>query len=292
RNSQALEDYWQQPIRAEQLQAEMERMARYTRRPEVLHELFEALGSDPSIIAECLARPVLSERLITSFAKEQRKGRLALWGAGANSQTRKLMLANTTYTLPTISDAATGCTPDTWTSTSTANVPSTRDGHTAVWTGGEMIVWGGFGSSMRLNTGGRYNPSTDSWAATSTGNAPTGRSGHTAVWTGSEMIVWGGIGGIPYLNTGGRYDPSTDSWTATNTSNAPTARELHTAVWTNSEMIVWGGDDTAQDLNTGGRYDPGTDSWTGTTTANAPSARNAHTAIWTGSEMIVWGGQG
>src|SRR5436853_3903292 len=91
RNSQALEDYWQQPIRAEQLQAEMERMARYTRRPEVLHELFEALGSDPSIIAECLARPVLSERLITSFAKEQRKGRLALWGAGANSQTRKLM---------------------------------------------------------------------------------------------------------------------------------------------------------------------------------------------------------
>ena len=59
RNSQALEDYWQQPISAEQLQAEMERMAQHTKQPEVLRELFEALGNDPFVIAECLARPAL-----------------------------------------------------------------------------------------------------------------------------------------------------------------------------------------------------------------------------------------
>src|SRR6266700_4337369 len=47
RNSQALQDYWEQPIRAEQLQAEMERIAEHTRQPEVLRELFEALGNDP-----------------------------------------------------------------------------------------------------------------------------------------------------------------------------------------------------------------------------------------------------
>ena len=64
RNSQALEDYWQRPITADQLQAEMERMASHTRQPEVLQELFEALGNDPFVIAECLARPVLTERLI------------------------------------------------------------------------------------------------------------------------------------------------------------------------------------------------------------------------------------
>ena len=57
RNSQVLEDYWQRPITAEQLQAEMERMAQHTKQPEVLRELFEALGNDPFVIAECLARP-------------------------------------------------------------------------------------------------------------------------------------------------------------------------------------------------------------------------------------------
>src|SRR6266478_3313731 len=65
-NSQALEDYWQRPITAEQLQAEMERMAQHTKQAKVLRELFEALGKDPYVIAECLARPALSERLVTN----------------------------------------------------------------------------------------------------------------------------------------------------------------------------------------------------------------------------------
>src|SRR4026207_349491 len=66
RKSRALEDYWQQPITAEQLQTEMDRMAQHTKQPEVLRELFEALGNDPLVIAECLARPILAERLFTS----------------------------------------------------------------------------------------------------------------------------------------------------------------------------------------------------------------------------------
>ena len=37
-NSQAVEDYYNEPLSAEQLQAEMERMARDTRQPEVLRE--------------------------------------------------------------------------------------------------------------------------------------------------------------------------------------------------------------------------------------------------------------
>ena len=54
RNSQALEDHWQRPITAEQLQAEMDRMAHHTKQPEVLRELFEALGNDPFVIAEAM----------------------------------------------------------------------------------------------------------------------------------------------------------------------------------------------------------------------------------------------
>ena len=73
RDSQALQDYWQQPITADQLQAEMDRMAHHTRQPEVLRELFAALGNDPFVIAECLARPVLTERLLTQSGGEQAK---------------------------------------------------------------------------------------------------------------------------------------------------------------------------------------------------------------------------
>ena len=84
---------------------------------------------------------------------------------------------------------------DSWIATSTGNAPSPRDSHTAVWTGSEMIVWGGIFCcpAMDFNTGGRYNPGTDSWVATSIANAPFARENHTAVWTGSQMIVWGGI---------------------------------------------------------------------------------------------------
>jgi len=67
RHSQALEEYWQRPITAQQLQAEMDRMAKNTKQPEVLQELFEALGNDPVVIAECLARPALAERLLTNW---------------------------------------------------------------------------------------------------------------------------------------------------------------------------------------------------------------------------------
>ena len=67
RNSQALEDYWQRPITPDQLQAEMERIASHTKQPGVLREIFAALGNDPFVIAECLARPVLAERLLTEL---------------------------------------------------------------------------------------------------------------------------------------------------------------------------------------------------------------------------------
>src|SRR5438876_1791583 len=67
RNSQALEDYWQRPITPDQLQAEMERMASHTKQPGVLLEIFAALSNDPFVIAECLARPVLAERVITEL---------------------------------------------------------------------------------------------------------------------------------------------------------------------------------------------------------------------------------
>ncbi len=182
---------------------------------------------------------------------------------------------------------------DTWTSTSLANAPWPRSGHTAVWTGTRMIVWGGTpGSTTFYNTGGRYDPQTDVWTPTSIVSPPSSREGHSAVWTGSKMVVWGGKGAGSPFNTGGRYDPVTDAWTPTSTVNVPSARRSHTAVWTGISMVVWGGNSGSTYFSTGGRYDPVTDAWTPTSTLNAPAPRSLHTAIWTGTLMVVWGGYG
>src|SRR5438552_1863612 len=319
RNSPALDDYWQRPITPDQLQAEMERMASHTKQPGVLRELFAALGNDPLVIAECLARPVLAERVITElYAHDSRfhgelkrraeaqlrthpsvremkqtsgmytemewiksdvaetdsapadtkiveavkmngsewqeriekliaefdsrkivgqaprlpnpglaagaaalqqtdahtgtarpdasaqirtgvlsplredeghyyavavtnkgKDRLKLatvawlkeplrsWLAKAETQVPVTMAAvSANYTLPVISGQSdnsipsVACTDDTWTATSTTGAPVARERHTAVWTGSEMIVWGGVGSS-RFNTSGRCNNAAD-----------------------------------------------------------------------------------------------------------------------------------
>src|SRR4029453_5553914 len=201
RNSQALEDYWQRSITADELHAEMDRMPSHTRQPEVLQELFEALGNDPFVIAECLARPALTERLIADLSAQDETGRFEslptaekqmLKTVAAIDSTAKAVQMNRPYHLPVIASLSGGCA-DNWAPTTLTNAPDGRWVHVAVWTGSEMIVWGGGqDTGVYFNTGGRYNPSTDSWTATSTIGAPAARRGHTAVWTGSEMIVWGG----------------------------------------------------------------------------------------------------
>ena len=108
------------------------------------------------------------------------KEALESWLAKAENQIPNAMVTpSALYTLPRMSDGADGC-DDTWMSTA---IPATgRVRHTAVWTGSEMIVWGGeVALNVFSNTGGRYTPSTDSWEATSTVNAPSARADHGGV---------------------------------------------------------------------------------------------------------------
>jgi N-acetylneuraminic acid mutarotase len=180
---------------------------------------------------------------------------------------------------------------NTWTAISTAGAPSGRYTHSAVWTGNEMIVWGG---QPATNTGARYNPATNTWTAITLSGAPSARWANAAVWSGSEFIVWGGFNGSTAFNNGGRYNPGANSWSPITLISAPAARWNFPSVWTGSELIVWGGIvNTAWPFvstNTGGRYNPATNSWTSTTIQSAPSARDLQQAVWTGSQMIVWGG--
>jgi hypothetical protein len=102
---------------------------------------------------------------------------------------------------------------DTWTALPTNGAPTARDCQAGVWTGSEMIVWGGYGWKGSIQTysyyndGGRYSPVGNNWAAMTIASAPAGRKIHTAVWTGSEMIVFGGDGNSGFLSDTWSYYP-------------------------------------------------------------------------------------
>ncbi|MBI4563406.1 MAG: hypothetical protein HY716_01765 [Planctomycetes bacterium] len=122
---------------------------------------------------------------------------------------------------------------NTWLGTiSSTGAPSARSFHTAVWTGSQMIIWGGYDGSGSVSTGGRCNPEDDTWVApTTTVGAPTARQSHSGIWTGSKLIVSHGAAfGGQFYNTGGIYAPpipaigmhtGTITVTAVGASNTP-----------------------------------------------------------------------
>ncbi len=93
-----------------------------------------------------------------------------------------------------------------WTALSMGAAPAARYSHSAVWSGTQMLIWGGNSNTTDFNDGGAYNPLTNTWAALSTSGAPEARSSSTAVWSGASMILFGGLNASQVtLQTGGMY---------------------------------------------------------------------------------------
>ncbi len=184
-------------------------------------------------------------------------------------------------------------TPSGWTQKSGTGAPSARARHTAVWTGSEMIIFGGLDAAgVPLATGARYNPATDTWTALPTAGA-TAHAFHTAVWTGTEMIVYGGLATASVRTSAGeKFNPATGTWTALPTTGAPSPRTTHSAAWSGTDMFIVGGyDGTTHSAQLGARYTPSTNTWTALpTTAPAPGPRYFCAAVWIGADLLVWGG--
>jgi N-acetylneuraminic acid mutarotase len=184
---------------------------------------------------------------------------------------------------------------DRWSDIAQVEPSDARFEHSAVWTGTEMLVWGGLGrDAVYLDSGGRYDPVADRWTPMSTSGAPSARTGHRAFWTGSEMLIWGGMntseaGPDQLLSDGARYDPDSDTWSPITANGAPVGELLWQSVWTGAELIVWGREVVdGMDLRSiGGRYDPTTDAWT--PMAEEGSLLVPFGAAWSGEEMLVWG---
>lgn len=184
--------------------------------------------------------------------------------------------------------------------------PTPRIQHTAVWTGQQMIIWGGcdmHGVEYQYchelkGDGRRYDPVNDEWLPMSDNGAPSPRRHHSAVWTGTHMIVWGGQHHQEFLKTGALYDPANDTWHDMNWI-APTPRARHVAVWTGAKMLVWGGGFLEESVwnypSDFGEYFPdpsgeGRDHWLVPDMTAYPDVAKDLTGIWAGDRFIVWGG--
>lgn len=158
----------------------------------------------------------------------------------------------------------------------------------SVWTGTELIVWGGeiVSGTTFSDRGSRFDPLTGRWTAMA--ESPlSARSEHVGVWTGAEMIVCCGVDNGGTVGGAAAYDPAADSWRRI--AEPPFRTGLGVAVWTGTEMIVTGGIDnggeTAHRQNWA--YDPASDEWS--ELAPPPHViERAANAAWTGEVMIVW----
>jgi hypothetical protein len=151
---------------------------------------------------------------------------------------------------------------------------SPRVGHSAVWTGTELLLWGGRvpGGGAKAD-GAAYDPAGDRWRRLPP--APVaGRFGHAAVWTGTEVLVWGGMRPARAgrsevaLADGAAYQPATRRWRRI----APAPFAGDTALWTGSELLAFGREGAGPAARLGvAAYQPPTGPWRRLATAPLPA---------------------
>jgi N-acetylneuraminic acid mutarotase len=89
---------------------------------------------------------------------------------------------------------------NTWAPLPVLGAPEARAHHAVVWSGSEMLVFGGTGvGGAMVLTAGAFNPTTNSWRSLST--APVGATLPAGSWSGDALLTFGASG----LNT---LDPS------------------------------------------------------------------------------------
>ena len=170
-----------------------------------------------------------------------------------------------------------------------------RAGSGAVFTGSEVVIWGGYGQWPELfSDGAAYDPATDTWRMLP--QAPLAPASPLAtVWTGEEVLVWGSTDRFGSSTEGAAYNPATNDWR--NLPDAPAPINEGTAVWTSQdpnkpqEMVIFGaqldGNNASKlDHAIGIAYNPQSNEWR--KLPNVDLSPNASAIAWTGDEIIAW----
>ncbi|OFW72880.1 MAG: hypothetical protein A2Y55_03555 [Actinobacteria bacterium RBG_16_68_12] len=168
-----------------------------------------------------------------------------------------------------------------------------------VWTGREMIGWGGGCCGDASSEGAAYNPVTNTRRKLARSPlAPEQRP--IGAWTGRELVLF--VSGIRPTTTkpwparlarAAAYNPVTDTWRRI--APLPAVRSTANAVWDGREVLIVGGTGAPR-ARTGVRspaavgfaYNPGTNRWRRLPRMEAGRAGAA--AVWTGKRLLIWGG--
>ena len=182
-----------------------------------------------------------------------------------------------------------------------------RAAATVVWTGEEIIVWGGCDASIAqcddsgrglFTDGAIYEPSTDDWRVMAPSPLPPGNR-PSAAWTGTEVIYYTGLANPETAANATRpvtasYDPARDQWNLL--PDPPFAvRQGLALAWSASSglLFAWGGSVGSNDgnqLDDGAAFDPSTKTWLRLSDALPRSARHGHSVVMMGDAFYVDGG--
>jgi hypothetical protein len=160
----------------------------------------------------------------------------------------------------------------------------------AVWTGSQMILWGGStAAGAVMQSGGLYDLGTNQWTPiATTGSAPQ-TIGLAAVWAGSlGMLTFGGADASKVILSVYQYLPATNHWAKYKDINPGgfVARKDAYVAWVNGKMVIWGGRTFANaPVSTGVLFDPVQKTWTvlpAPPAAAGPRAAVQYEAGWIG----------
>ncbi|HLY51106.1 MAG TPA: hypothetical protein VKR21_18080 [Solirubrobacteraceae bacterium] len=165
-----------------------------------------------------------------------------------------------------------------------------------VWTGHEMIHWGGGCCGDAFSTGWAYRPLTNTWRKLPASPlAPS--STPNGVWTGRELVVVeSGLSpeGAPYpahFARAAAYDPKTNRWRRI--AALPGHRVGERAFWDGREvlLVAVGTPQIGRPPSPARRffaYSPRANRWR--ELAPLPSGRRLFASVWDGKRLLVWGG--
>ena len=252
-----------------------------------LRELFDRRGGDISVSPEM---PPRLPRRVRFHRVRYAMGALAVAVASLGAVTAIQTLDRRERTVP-------GETPNAlisqarWRALPEAPIEG-RIASGAVWTGREMIIWGGVSRQDTVTPvaeGAAYDPATDAWRTIAP--APPGVLGvvgTAAAWTGRIAVFWAG-NSPDGPAAGAAYDPVADSWQRL--PDGPLGpREGYTSVWTGTELLIVGGaagDTFASPF--AAAVDPDTGTWRLLDALNELPGLAAHGAVWDGSEVFLAG---
>ncbi len=204
-----------------------------------------------------------------------------VWGGMVEQGVDGYVLSNTGFAYDPATDA--------WSAIPTAPLePQTYTFH--VWTGEELIVWGGsvvvgdifLGGST---TGAAYDPVAGEWRTLA--ESPLGsRNPGVSVWTGTEMIIGGNGDQTDGDASWAAYNPATDSWRVL--PDPPIrAGGVYSGTWTGDEVVF------SKSLEGGASVyalDPGSGEWRQAADPRRSLSRTS--SVWTGDYIVFWGETG